>query len=367
VLRDVEQHTHAKQIDQERRAAKADQRKRNPLGRHQPEHHADVHHRLRRDHGGQPKRDKRAKRVFGAQGDAQAAPCDDAEAEEDRGRANQSELLADDGIDEVGMRLRQIEQLLHAGHQAAAEDTACADGDKRLNDLETVAKGVGPWIPERQQTSPAVRRRDEHQINRGKRNEGQPDEIAVVQARREHHHRNDEHERDRRPEVGLQQNERDDEADDQADGQQRIGEIVDAMHPPFEHQRREEHACDLRQLGGLNPEAAYPEPSSCAIDRRAEQDRDQHQHHEREKAPDEGLVAICPVVDSRGHDQHRKAERTPECLLRQEEVRLLITLQRHDRRGAVHHDDADANQQQRRSEQHFVDLELTSHSATCTR
>ena len=46
VLRNVQQHAHAEQVDQQRRSAGADERQRNALGRHQAEHDADVHERL---------------------------------------------------------------------------------------------------------------------------------------------------------------------------------------------------------------------------------------------------------------------------------------------------------------------------------
>ena len=40
------------------------------------------------------------------------------------GRAEQSEFFGDHGVDEVGVRLGQIEQLLDAVHQPPAPDTA---------------------------------------------------------------------------------------------------------------------------------------------------------------------------------------------------------------------------------------------------
>ena len=70
-------------------------------------------------------------------------------------RADQPELLGDHRIDEVGVRLGQVEQLLHAVHQAAAPDAAGADGDQRLDDLEAVAERVVPRVRE----TPASRRR----------------------------------------------------------------------------------------------------------------------------------------------------------------------------------------------------------------
>ena len=87
-------------------------------------------------------------RVGRMQRDPQAAPRNDAEAEQHQHRAHQPELLRDDRVDEVGVRFRQIEQLLHALHQAAAADAAGADGNERLDDLKAVAERVGPRIQE---------------------------------------------------------------------------------------------------------------------------------------------------------------------------------------------------------------------------
>ena len=53
--------------------------------------------------------------------------------------ADQSELLADDRKDEVGVREGQVKQLLHAFIEPAAGNAAGADGDERLDGLEPVA------------------------------------------------------------------------------------------------------------------------------------------------------------------------------------------------------------------------------------
>ena len=70
----------------------------------------------------------------------------------DGGGADQAELLADHGVDEVGVRLGQIEQLLDAFDESAPEDAAGADGDERLDDLEALAVRVRPRVEKREQT-----------------------------------------------------------------------------------------------------------------------------------------------------------------------------------------------------------------------
>ena len=56
--------------------------------------------------------------------------------------AEQAELLGDHREDEVGVRLGQVEELLDAAHQAAAEPAAAADGDERLQQVEAVAERI---------------------------------------------------------------------------------------------------------------------------------------------------------------------------------------------------------------------------------
>ena len=75
------------------------------------------------------------------------------------GRADQPELLGDHRVDEVVVRLGQVEELLHAAHQPAAEDAAGADRDHRLDHLEAVAERIVPGIEERDDALPAVFRR----------------------------------------------------------------------------------------------------------------------------------------------------------------------------------------------------------------
>ena len=51
-------------------------------------------------------------------------------ADQHQRRANQAELFGDHRVDEVGVRLGQVEQLLHAAHQSEAGDTTGADGNE---------------------------------------------------------------------------------------------------------------------------------------------------------------------------------------------------------------------------------------------
>ena len=58
------------------------------------------------------------------------------------------ELLGDDRVDEVVVRLRQEEQFLHPLHQPAAEHAAGADGNHRLHHLVSAAERIRPRVQE---------------------------------------------------------------------------------------------------------------------------------------------------------------------------------------------------------------------------
>src|SRR5467141_2674412 len=49
-LRDIQEHTRCQQHDQQTRAAIADERQRNPFGRHHSEHHGKINQRLAHNH-----------------------------------------------------------------------------------------------------------------------------------------------------------------------------------------------------------------------------------------------------------------------------------------------------------------------------
>ncbi len=215
-----------------------------------------------------------------------AAPGDDAEADQHAGGADEPELLADHRVDEVGVRLGQVEQLLHAGHQALAEDAAGADGDQRLDasgsrrradpprgSRTRAAGGAGSRRSSARCRAPAARparRRPDTGSSARRRTPSAPtmssSEIAV-------------------PKSGCSRISAEHPADDDDDRQQRVPHLVDAVHPALEDQRGEQHRGDLGQLRRLDAEAADAEPAPRAVDRRAEQHGDEQQADEREQRP----------------------------------------------------------------------------------
>ena len=83
----------------------------------------------------------------GAVADGERAQREQRE-ERDHGRdADEAELLADHREQEIGVRLRQVEQLLDAAAEADAEPFAASERDQRVRQLIALAIGDRPTDP----------------------------------------------------------------------------------------------------------------------------------------------------------------------------------------------------------------------------
>ena len=102
--------------------------------------------RLQHDGEGQARGQEGAEGVGRLPGRAQAAPEEEDEAEHHRRRAQQPQLLADHGVDEVAVRVGQVEELLPPFHEAHAGEAAGAHRDQALDDLVAGAARVRPGV-----------------------------------------------------------------------------------------------------------------------------------------------------------------------------------------------------------------------------
>ena len=129
------QQTERDQRGQQRRPTVGHQRERDADHRQQGEHHADVDHHLH----GEPDRDAGRhvahERVLGAQRDPDPGVGDGQEEREHQQGADQAELLAEHGEDEVGVGLGQGAPLLLAGRDALAEDAAARHREQPVRRL----------------------------------------------------------------------------------------------------------------------------------------------------------------------------------------------------------------------------------------
>ena len=70
--------------------------------------------------------------------------------------ADKAKFLRKDCKDEIRLRLRQIEMLLHAVIKADTQNSSRGNGKQRLNNLKASTKGILPWIDERGDTGQTV-------------------------------------------------------------------------------------------------------------------------------------------------------------------------------------------------------------------
>src|SRR5579875_242747 len=132
---DIHQNAQARERAQQRTSAGADHGERNAFGRHHSQNDAHIDQALHHHGGGDAQGEVAAEIVIHAEGGAPAAPEDEEEAEQQTARTNQAKLFADDRVNEIGMRLGEVEELLAAVHQAEADGTARADRDLGLLQL----------------------------------------------------------------------------------------------------------------------------------------------------------------------------------------------------------------------------------------
>src|SRR5690606_26864524 len=120
----------------ERATAGADEGQRQPGDGHHADVHADGHQRLEEDHRRHAVADQRTGHVGGEPGGPQDAEQHNADQHEHHHRADEAELLGDDGKNVVGVPHPQEAKLaLGALHVAFAEQPAVADGRQRLADV----------------------------------------------------------------------------------------------------------------------------------------------------------------------------------------------------------------------------------------
>ena len=112
---------------------------------------------LRREREGEAEGEQRSGRRLQSERDPQPSPSDQRGEPEQDEHSDQPELLAGDREDEVGMGLRQEEQLLQSRPVAASEQPAAAQRDQALGALPGRVGG-GRRVEERPNPLQPIRR-----------------------------------------------------------------------------------------------------------------------------------------------------------------------------------------------------------------
>src|SRR5690606_17562040 len=135
----IEDQADRDQADDEAVVAVGNERQRYAgQGRH-AHHRVEVYACLDQDQAGQAASEDTAVAVLGLAGYLESRVAEQSGHENPRAHAEETELLTDQGRDHVGVRLRQVEGLLHAVADPGAVHTTGSDCDLRLDHLESIA------------------------------------------------------------------------------------------------------------------------------------------------------------------------------------------------------------------------------------
>ena len=185
-------------------------------------------------------------------------------------------------------------------------------------------------------------------------------EHAAGHAGHDEHAEQHQRERDRRPEIRLQQEEPGEDARDEADRAPQLAERPRHALPRDVGGGGEEER-ELRELGGLERCRAEVEPAAGAVHlgRDDEERRTEHDRAEDERRREQPQA---PVVEARGRDQQHDAEDGVDRLPLQVRHRVAFAERCRGRRGAVDHHEPERDERQRHEDEQAL-LELAFHTA----
>ena len=190
----------------------------------------------------------------------------------------------------------------------------------------------------------------------------QPDRHARDEEDREHHPA----QRDRRPEIGLDD---DEPAEDRGQQAEWLDELAEGPRraPAREVDRREETERELRELGGLEARRPDDEPAPRPVDRRpGDEDRDtEDERREEERWRDE---AEAVVVEARRERHEDDADQRVDGLALQVAHRVAVP-ERGRRRGrAVDHHEPERDEPERdERDETLIGVAVALHGSSSTR
>src|SRR5699024_9277254 len=207
--------------------------------------------------------------VLGAHDHPDHTVAQDGEDEDDDEAADQAELFADDGEDEVVVGLGQPGPLLPAGAESDPEPAAGGQGEQSVVGLPGLSHGVGRGLVGMagehglDAFEAVLGAEDEEHDGRGQ-DAAQQQEVLHREAADEQAHHGHGHEDEAGAEVVA--------ADDEADGDEHTGYdgdhgVAEGRHPAVflgEDETEPQGQCDLEEFGGLDLEAAEADPVRIA-------------------------------------------------------------------------------------------------------
>src|SRR5581483_7204150 len=348
----------------EARPAVRHERERDAGERREPEHCGEVDRRLPAYERGDARGEALSEGVLARDGQSETCIGERAVAGDEDGGADEPELLRDHREDHVGVRLRQVVDLLDPLTEAAAEEPAGADADLCLHVLQAGAERVLPRVDEREETRAAVRRgpcrnracAEHERVRDTERGERRP--------RHEQDGADHDDDRDDGAEVGLGEDERAEDADEQSHRAREIFERA-RRRATREIGGRPHDERELRQFRRLERRRTEADPPARAVHARAD---DEHGEAERERGADERRRKRSQraEVGARRDDEEREAEDGVDPLPLQVARRVAVAERRGGRRRAVHHDQTERGQRERDEDEQLPFEAALLHASSST-
>src|SRR5882762_7497548 len=145
------------------------------------------------------------------------AHSDDADEYDHREHTNQTQFFGDHRHQEIGMRRRQIRQLLHARAEADTEPFAATESDERLHQLKTAIERIGPRIEKAGDAIHAIRRDQRQYHHAADAGADDQHEMPEAHAAQEQHRQHSDADDDDAAEIRLAQQQHANDGDDDAD------------------------------------------------------------------------------------------------------------------------------------------------------
>ena len=225
-MSNVQQDTDGHETDADRRSAVRDEGQRDAGHGHERGDDGHVHPGLEHEPDRDPGRQERAGRIRRGERDPDPLEGDHQEQHDDRERAEEPELVAEDGEDRIGVGGGKVPEFLLPGTETLTERPTEGEPEDGLDRLEARAARIAPRIEEREDPLQAIRL---HDRDRGDEHSGkgpEPGELHEPRPRDEVHAEGERTEDDRGPEVRFGDDERRDEAHDEHE-RQRHGPAAD--------------------------------------------------------------------------------------------------------------------------------------------
>ena len=364
----AQHHGQRHHVHQNGRTSVAHERQRQALGRQGTQVHAHVDEGLKTDPDAHTLGHQAGEKPV--QRNRLAADVDDAarqphEQSQQGQHAQQAELFADHGQQEVGVRFRQPVEFFNAATQTDTEYFATTESDQRVRQLKTFAQGMfgvpGIQVGKNPLAAPVAQRHHQSKCDHDHRRDGKKHaRVDAAQKENAHGDHRDHHES---AHVGFGQQQDTDDGHSRRHRQHSAEKSLFDIHLAHHVVGCIEQDRELGQLGRLKVHEAQRDPAARTIDALADKGQ-QHQRQQHQRCDEQPGRHFFPngqrhlKSQKRHHQSKAQRHRVPQQKMVVLVVRKLRVV-RHRDRSRVHHDQAPDQQCQRDAHQRLVKAEQT--------